>query len=409
MNLIQSRPDEPPLSRRRFRLGLLLVLISPLLLALGGTDPAGRASQIDEKPMKVVELIESNQTRSIPTLATTVGEFLQRLGVDVGSNDLVTPSLDSQLEGNNPVVVINKSRPVRIIDGSQRRVIHSALVEPRAIVEGAGYELDDEDKVVWLDSVDEADTIVLLPTIHIVHPTTYTLAIGLRRVDLTASATTVATILAENSIEFGPNYQVYPELNTNLESGAVITLVEKPDFIDVIADSYDLKQINEGVYSLPAGQRTVIDPGRPRQVEIVYRVSVVAGHEVKREVITRRIIDPGQPRREQYGITRSWSPVTPIPKSERALLMTSVGIDESDWEYVSYIIERESNWRPGVANPSSGAYGLCQSLPANKMASAGSDWRTNPVTQLRWCHDYAQRRYKGWDNAYDFWLRNHWW
>ena len=401
---------EPPLIRssRRFRLGLLLALGLILLFALSDTG-SGRASQVEEGQMRVVELIESTQTRSIPTVATTVGGFLDRLGIAVSPDDLITPSLDTELEGNNPVVVINRARPVRVIDGSQRRVIKSALADPRAIVERADYELGNEDQVVWLDSVDEGDAIVLLPTIHIVHPTTYTLAVGTRRVDLTSSATTVAEILAENLIEFGPNYQVYPGLNTNLQPGSVITLVEKPNFIDVAADSYDLKSVSEGVYSLPAGQRVVVDQGRSRQVEIVYRVSVVAGREVNREVITRRIIDPGQPRREQYGISRTWSAATSIPKSERAELLTAVGINQSDWDYASYIIEKESTWRPGAMNPSSGAYGLCQSLPANKMASAGSDWRTNPVTQLKWCHSYAQKRYKGWYHAYNFWLRNHWW
>lgn len=409
MKTSEPSPAEPPLSRtHRLRAILWLSLALLLLFSLSGSD-SGRASPANEGRMRVVELIESDQTRSIPTVATTVGGFLERLGVAVNPEDLITPSLDTELEGNNPVVVINRARPVRVIDGSQRRVITSALADPRAIVERAGYELGPEDRPAWLDSVDEEDTIVLLPTIHIIHPTTYTLAVGSRRVDLTSSATTVAEILAENLIEFGPDYQIYPPLNTNLEPGSVITLVEEPNFIDVIADSYDLKSVSEGVYSLEAGQRRVVDQGRPRKVEIVYRVSVVAGREVNREVITRRIIDPGQARREQYGISRSWSPLTPIPKSERIELMRIVGIDQSDWEYVSYILEKESTWRPGVTNPSSGAYGLCQSLPANKMASAGSDWRTNPVTQLRWCHQYAQKRYKGWYQAYNFWLRNHWW
>ena len=60
-------------------------------------------------------------------------------------------------------------------------------------------------------------------------------------------------------------------------------------------------------------------------------------------------------------------------------------------------------------NASSGAYGLCQALPATKMASAGADWRDNPVTQLKWCHGYAIGRYGTWRAAYNFWLANHWW
>jgi outer membrane murein-binding lipoprotein Lpp len=45
------------------------------------------------------------------------------------------------------------------------------------------------------------------------------------------------------------------------------------------------------------------------------------------------------------------------------------------------------------------AYGIPQSLPGNKMASAGADWRTNPVTQLRWMNSYVMDRYGSWANA----------
>ncbi|MFJ7417995.1 peptidoglycan DD-metalloendopeptidase family protein [Streptomyces uncialis] len=52
--------------------------------------------------------------------------------------------------------------------------------------------------------------------------------------------------------------------------------------------------------------------------------------------------------------------------------------------------ERESNWRWNARNPSSGAYGIPQSLPASKMAAAGADWRTNPQTQIRWGLGYIK-------------------
>lgn len=54
---------------------------------------------------------------------------------------------------------------------------------------------------------------------------------------------------------------------------------------------------------------------------------------------------------------------------------------------------QESGWRWNAANPSSGAYGIPQSLPASKMASAGADWRTNPVTQMRWGLGYIRAVY----------------
>ncbi len=53
---------------------------------------------------------------------------------------------------------------------------------------------------------------------------------------------------------------------------------------------------------------------------------------------------------------------------------------------------RESGWRTTAANPS-GAYGIPQALPGSKMASAGSDWRTNPATQIDWGLGYIASQY----------------
>ncbi len=72
--------------------------------------------------------------------------------------------------------------------------------------------------------------------------------------------------------------------------------------------------------------------------------------------------------------------------------------------------QHESGWRWNATNPSSGAYGIPQSLPASKMASAGADWRTNPATQIKWGMGYIKGRYGSPASAWDFWNRQspHW-
>ena len=97
------------------------------------------------------------------------------------------------------------------------------------------------------------------------------------------------------------------------------------------------------------------------------------------------------------------------PSGSKADWMRAAGISDSDFGYVDYIISHESGWDYRAVNRSSGAYGLPQSLPAGKLASAGADWRDNPVTQLRWAHNYAVGRYGSWEAAYRFWTVNHWW
>jgi uncharacterized protein YabE (DUF348 family) len=97
------------------------------------------------------------------------------------------------------------------------------------------------------------------------------------------------------------------------------------------------------------------------------------------------------------------------PSGSKADWMRAAGIADADFGYVDYIISHESGWDYHAVNRSSGAYGLPQSLPAGKLASAGADWRDNPVTQLRWANNYAVGRYGSWGGAYHFWTVNHWW
>ncbi|MBW4061915.1 hypothetical protein HJC99_05075 [Candidatus Saccharibacteria bacterium] len=90
--------------------------------------------------------------------------------------------------------------------------------------------------------------------------------------------------------------------------------------------------------------------------------------------------------------------------------MAAAGIAPSDYAYVDYIVDHESGWGTTKANYSgSGAYGLGQALPASKMATYGSDYLTNPVTQLKWANVYAVGHYGSWANAYAHWLNRHSW
>ncbi|MFF9641224.1 aggregation-promoting factor C-terminal-like domain-containing protein [Kitasatospora aureofaciens] len=68
----------------------------------------------------------------------------------------------------------------------------------------------------------------------------------------------------------------------------------------------------------------------------------------------------------------------------------------------------ESGWKVYATNPSSGAYGIPQSLPGDKMVGAGSDWQTNPATQIQWGLDYIKGRYGDPCSAWSFWQAHNW-
>ena len=86
----------------------------------------------------------------------------------------------------------------------------------------------------------------------------------------------------------------------------------------------------------------------------------------------------------------------------------AMGWTEQDFADLVTLWYKESGWRWNADNPYSDAYGIPQALPGSKMASAGSDWATNPKTQVDWGLDYIQKRYGSPSNAWTFWQQNNW-
>ena len=74
-------------------------------------------------------------------------------------------------------------------------------------------------------------------------------------------------------------------------------------------------------------------------------------------------------------------------------LMLDAGFGIDQFPCLDKLFAKESGWNPRASNASSGAYGIPQALPGSKMASAGSDWKTNPATQIKWGLSYIEGRY----------------
>jgi hypothetical protein len=81
------------------------------------------------------------------------------------------------------------------------------------------------------------------------------------------------------------------------------------------------------------------------------------------------------------------------PRDIARALLPQFGFAADQFGCLDSLWTRESNWSVSAHNPSSGAHGIPQSLPGSKMASAGPDWESNPVTQITWGLGYIQDRY----------------
>lgn len=92
-------------------------------------------------------------------------------------------------------------------------------------------------------------------------------------------------------------------------------------------------------------------------------------------------------------ITRTEDLSEEDPRDVAKALLSEFGFSSSEFSCLDSLWTKESNWTVNADNPTSSAYGIPQALPGSKMASAGADWATNPVTQIRWGLGYIQDRY----------------
>jgi hypothetical protein len=107
----------------------------------------------------------------------------------------------------------------------------------------------------------------------------------------------------------------------------------------------------------------------------------------------------------------------PVPAScneytgNRALgcaLLLDAGYELDQMPCLDRLWTKESGWNHRSVNRSSGAYGIPQALPGEKMAAYGADWQTNPVTQIKWGLNYIKNRYQTPCSAWAFFQTHNW-
>ena len=136
-----------------------------------------------------------------------------------------------------------------------------------------------------------------------------------------------------------------------------------------------------------------------------YRNALLSKQTVAIEVTNANIKALYERRVQELGYEPS---VTDPREIARQFMLNKYGWDEQQFGCYDSIIMRESRWIVTADNPHSSAYGIPQALPGRRMASFGADWRTNPVTQIRWGLDYVSDRYGAPCGAWSF-KRSHGW
>ncbi|PJE65107.1 hypothetical protein COU91_03385 [Candidatus Saccharibacteria bacterium CG10_big_fil_rev_8_21_14_0_10_47_8] len=393
--------------------------IVPLLgLVLGGLIVTaifftrGSSPQLRPSDSHVVFLYDNGQRQTLDTKAASVGGLINNLNLHLIEQDVVEPSLDTPIVEDNFRVNIYHARPVTVIDNGVKTVTLTAQKSARMVATQAGLKINAEDLVTFAQG--QLKDNIIGEKVVVTRGIPVAMNLYGAQFSTYTQAKTVSGLLVEKRIKLDNGETVAPEINTPIKPNLQVFVLRKDTTVVTTQESVPAPVQTIGDPTLSLGATAVRQVGSPGKKAVTYLVTTKDGAEVGRVLIQEALIENPIPQITARGTTIDVS-------GDKSSLMAAAGIKSSDYGYVNYVISHESGWCPTKAQgeygtcrafhgtPSSGGYGLGQATPGSKMASAGADWATNPVTQLKWCTGYAVGRYGSWAGAYNHWLARHNW
>ncbi|GGI48471.1 murein DD-endopeptidase MepM/ murein hydrolase activator NlpD [Agromyces flavus] len=194
------------------------------------------------------------------------------------------------------------------------------------------------------------------------------------------TAMTEATGLAADQLGA---YAGIAAAKTHAEAEDTLALAE--DTLVAVEGKVDSGALASSVASLGDYETLPLDDVRAltaeTEVEIQHAKDAAAAHD--RAVAARAAAD---------ALARANTPEG-AKQTARQMAAAQYGWGADQFQCLEQLWTKESGWNYQATNASSGAFGIVQALPAEKLATAGADWRTNASTQIKWGLDYIARGY----------------
>jgi len=335
---------------------------------------------------KTVTIDVNGTAIKVSTFSGNVGDILAHEGVTVGTGDLVVPTVQSSV-GDGGVISVRTGSPVTLtVDGKQQTIAASSAATSTATSRTLAASRS--------DAVGRSE----LTTRSV------TLTVEGRPRTIVTDATDVRTALQQIGVVLSDGDVVTPGLDTAIEDGTQIVIGKPDDSIVTVTETEKFDTVETRSDAVAKGTKIVTRKGVDGQTVTTYSVTKVDGKEVSRTVVTQSetkaavdelvTVGTGDPSKVSTSSGGTSRPVA--AGTARAIakdLAADRGWGDDQFACLDSLWQRESGWRTTAGNPTSGAYGIPQSLPGSKMASVGPNWRTDAKTQIIWGLGYIKARY----------------
>ncbi|MEI8002673.1 MAG: transglycosylase family protein, partial [Actinomycetes bacterium] len=281
-----DRPDGPdlrasvgPIARGWWGKALVGLLVVASVVVAGTVLPrlTGSASTVD--------LSVDGVTRRLDTSAATVGSFLRDQHVRLARNDRVVPAPNAVLQDGVTVRVM-RAFPITVDLDGEISTVRTAYVSPTDFVR-RDLGLDDTVSIRSAPQRLETSSTIIVRTRH-----TGRLSVDGQDVAYDVAAVNVAELLAEYSVELGPDdHMLGPSgsevtRDARLTEGAVYSVVRIGRNVETADQSYTVPDERRADDALSIGQ-TRVRQGHPGTIRTTYQVTYQNGTEVDRKVLSK--------------------------------------------------------------------------------------------------------------------------
>lgn len=273
---------------------LSLAMVAGLALPLIATNTA-------------VAVTVDGDEQDLQTYAATVEEVLEELEVEVAPADEVSPSLDATVE-DGLEVEIERAIAVDVrVDGELVERVTEPVGSVAGVLETADLDVRDDGALItpsWTAPVEDGDVI------DVVLPSEVSLTVDGETADVETHVDTVEELLLDQDVDLGDDDLVTPGLGAAVAEVDEV-VVERVSFDEVVEEVVlERGEVREETDDLDQGTTRVEDAGRDGLRHDTYRIELVDGEEVDRELVGREVVTEPRDRVVLVG-TRQPEPTTP--------------------------------------------------------------------------------------------------
>ena len=285
--------------------GAILMLVGGLFFVnqalADATKPAAKAGE------KLVTIYDRGAEKTIVTKARTIREALKLAKFSIDERqDVVEPSLDSEMVAEKYNINIFRARPITIVDGNKRLKVTTAEQTPALIAKVAGIEVFEEDKTTLSNSdnmaVDGANMVMKIDRASMVNFVLY----GKESV-IRTHAKTVGELLKEKNINpkkddtlsVDRSAKIIPGMKIELWRNGKQTITAEEDV------KFEVEKVQDA--NRDSGYREVKQAGENGKKNVTYEIEMKNGVEVSRKEIASVVTKEPKKQIEIVGTKSSTS------------------------------------------------------------------------------------------------------